>query len=158
MRWNRIGLLLIEECSLGDSYMKSVMMLLPFVWIIIGCSTSSVIPDAQPTGDNTKDIYLQEWVTSYNITFCEKILDVENYLDGYFCLETMTNNKYYIPLEDWKKHDLDFLFLRVSKAQVRAKLDKDKVLKDYLCSGNSNVDCADLGTPHTMPEIQQWKE
>lgn len=137
--------------------MKGVVIFL--AWIVIGCSTSSTIPDAQPTGDDTKDIYLQEWVTSYNMTFCEKVLDVENYLDGYFCMETMTSNKYYIPSEEWRKHDLDLLFLRVSKAQIRAKLDKDQVLKDYLCSGSkSTVDCSDLGTPHTIPEIQRWKE
>ena len=138
--------------------MKKIIKLLPFALIFIGCSTRSVIPNPQPTGSDAEDIYLQEWVTSANITFCEKILDLENYLDGYFCLETMTDNKYYIPIEAWKAHDLDFLFLRVSKAQIRSKLDKDKVLKDYLCDSTTKMDCKNLGPPHVMPEIQQWKE
>ncbi len=135
------------------------LFLFIFVFVFIGCSTSSVVPDPQPTGDSTQDIYIQEWLTSPNLTFCEKILDVENYLDGYFCMETMTKNKYYIPAKDWKTHNIDTLFLHISKAQVRAKLDKDEVLKDYLCGrSSSNVDCKDLGTPDVMPEIQQWKE
>ena len=136
--------------------MKYIIIL--FVFIFVGCSARSVISDPQPTGDDTKDIYLQEWVTSYNVTFCEKIQDVENYLDGYFCMETMTNNKYYIPIKDWEAHGLELLFLRVSKAQVRAKLDKDKILKDYLCGSGSTIDCDDLGRPDLMSEIQPWKE
>ena len=140
--------------------MKSIIKLFPFAFICIfvGCSTSSVIPDPQPTGNPGQDIYIQEWLSSPNITFCERILDLENYLDGYFCMETMTKNKYYIPKKDWEKHDLDIYFLLVSKAQIRAKLDKDMVLKNYLCGRSSNVDCNNLRTSDVMPEIQQWKE
>ena len=127
------------------------------IFIFVGCSTRSVIKNPQPTGDDTKDIYLQEWITSYNVTFCEKIRDVEHYLDGYFCRETMTDNKYYIPKKEWDNHNLELLFLRVSKAQVRAKMDKDQVLKKYLCD-NSNIDCDQYGQPDMMPEIQPWKE
>lgn len=140
--------------------MKTIMklFLFGFICIFVGCSTSSVIPDPQPTGNPGQDIYVQEWLSSPNITFCERILDLENYLDGYFCMETITKNKYYIPEKAWKAHNLDILFLHVSKAQIRAKLDKDKVLKDYLCGKSSNIDCNNLGTPDVMPEIQQWKE
>ena len=120
--------------------------------------TFSYIGILNRLGDDTKDIYLQEWVTSYNVTFCEKVRDVENYLDGYFCMETMTDNKYYIPIKEWKTHNLDLLFLRVSKAQIRAKLDKDKILKDSLCGSESTIDCDDLGRPDLMSEIQSWKE
>ena len=116
------------------------------------------VVDPQPTGYDSKDVYLQEWVTSYNVTFCEKILDLENHLNGYFCLETMTGNKYYIPQEEWEDNNLELLFLRVSKTQIRAKMDKDEALKDYVCKEASDVKCEGLGQPHVMPEIQAWKE
>ncbi|MDE0119002.1 MAG: hypothetical protein OXM55_03215 [Bdellovibrionales bacterium] len=136
--------------------MKHIIIIF-IIFILMGCSARSVITNPQPTGDDTKDIYLQEWITSYNVTFCEKIRDVEYYLDGYFCRETMTDNKYYIPKREWDNHNLELLFLRVSKAQVRAKMDKDQVLENYLCN-NSNMDCNQFGQPNIMSELQPWKE
>ena len=139
--------------------MKNIIKLFSVMFIFIGCSTNSVVPDPQPTGDYKRDIYIQEWLTSYNLTFCQKTVDLENYLDGYFCMETGTDNKYYIPKEEWEAHKLQRLFLHVSKAQIRERMDKDEVLKDYICGGsNSAIDCKDLGQPHVIPEIQAWKE
>lgn len=137
--------------------MKNIIITFLIVFVLFGCSTSSVV-DPQPTGYDSKDVYLQEWVTSYNVTFCEKVLDLENHLDGYFCLETMTDNKYYVPLEEWEKNNFEVLFLRVSKAQIRAKMDQDAALKDYICKEASDVKCKGLGTPNVMSEIQPWKE
>lgn len=130
-----------------------------FLLIFLGsCKASQVIPHPQPTGNDKLDIYLQNWITSYNITFCEKVLDVENDIDGYFCLETMTENRYYIPRPEWENAGLEYLFLRVSKKQLRTKFDKDKILNKYLCINRPKVNCKDLGSPNIMQEIQPWRQ
>ena len=138
-------------------------MRLIFILLLLGGCANPLNP--QPSADTTQNIYLQKWIDTSNITYCEHVKEYGKVsdtmipvIDGYFCLETLTKNKYYIPTKDWDEHGLGVYFLHTSKAQLREYLDRNKLLKDYLCVNNSNVDCHNGKIYDSLKELQKWKE
>ena len=127
------------------------MRFLFLLLFLAGCQMSSIL-SPKPTGDDEKDIYIQEWLSSVNITYCTKVLDLEYGIDGYVCAETLTDKQYYVPMDKWKADQLEPLFLRVSKHQLREKLDKDDSFEDFLCK-QYKCEGADI---KSMPELQPY--
>ena len=135
--------------------MNKIFMLTMICFFVSGCSLNSILkPD--PTGDNELDVYVQKWIEGKNVTFCQKVVDKEHDLDGYFCLETLNaENKYYIPSTDWYEKGFELKFLRVSKLQLRAKFDKDEFFRDYLCKENPPCSYGEL---ESLDYLEEYRE
>ena len=139
------------------------MAKLIFILLLLGGCANPLNP--QPSKANTQNIYLQKWINTSNITYCEHVKEYGKVsdtmipvIDGYFCLETLTKNKYYIPTKEWDAHNLDVYFLHTSKHSLRKFLDKNKILKDYLCVNNTNIDCSNGKIYDSLEAIQPWRE
>lgn len=134
--------------------MNKALFLILFCFLS-GCATESFIKPS-PTGDDKLDVYVEKWIEGENITFCQKVIDKKHLIDGYFCLETLNrDNRYYIPSKDWLAKGFELKFLRVSKLQLRRKLDKDGFFRDYLCRENPPCSYKEL---QSLPYFKEYKE
>ena len=79
------------------------------------------------------DVYLESWVKDPNLTYCKKLVDLEKGIDGFFCVETLSDRKYYVPSEDWEEKEMDDHFVRVSIAQLKDYVKNNEILRDFLC-------------------------
>ena len=124
--------------------------------LFLSCALKQAIP-ANPTGNDKLDIYLSKWVESINITACERVLDLENEIDAVLCVETETDRRIHIPFKAWKEMNLEDLFLKVSKKDLRLFLSKNKNLRDLVCE-ELELDCSEDAEYPVMPELTPFVE
>ena len=128
-----------------------------FMFLVLsGCAgliTDNITPE--PTGNPKLDVYIQKWLEGVNATICRRIVDKEAYLDGFFCVEAIADNEYYIPVSEWRANNLGSLFVLYSKADLRKKMDSDNSFKDYLCLDVATCEQGDL---KSMEELQEYRQ
>ena len=124
--------------------------------LFLSCALNQAIP-SNPTGNDKLDIYLSKWVESINITACERVLDLENDIDAVLCVETETDRRIHIPFKAWEEMNLEDLFLRVSKKDLRLFLSKNKNLRDLVCE-ELGLDCSEDAEYPIMPELTPFVE
>ena len=126
------------------------------LFMLAGCALNGAIPQ-NPTGNDKLDIYLTKWVETINITACEKVIDEEFDIKAVLCVETETDRKIHIPIEEWEKRQLEDLFLKVSKRDLRRFLSENHNLRDMVCQ-ELELDCSDSVVYPVMPELSDFVE
>ena len=123
--------------------------------LLVGCSTKEII-SPKPTQIDKFDIYVNEFLTSSNLTTCEKRVDLENYLDDYFCVETQTERAYVVPTKEWDSKHIDDHFTRVSKRQFRYLLTHIKAFKNQVCV-EEGVNCKELDHKQPLEVLKPYE-
>ena len=138
--------------------MKKIMSILFFIgFVTSACSLKGNVPE-NPTGNPELDVYLSKWIDSPNITACERVLDKEYGIDAVLCVETMTDRKINIPFSEWENNNLEDLFLKVSKRDIRNFINKNDDLREKLCAHFVEFDCSNNKDYPPMEELVPYVE
>ena len=132
--------------------MKIILVFL----LLAGCSTNELLKPA-PTKNDKMDVYINEFLTSTNLTACEKVVDVENHIDDFICVETATPRSYVIPSKQWEEKGFDLLFTRISKLQFRELLTHIKTFKNSVCK-EDGVKCEEITHTNMMKELTPYMD
>ena len=127
-----------------------------FLLFLTACSTKEILKP-EPTQIDKLDVYVNAFLSSSNLTACEKIVDVENNLNDYVCVETETDRTYIIAVEEWDKKHFDDIFLRISKRQLRYLMSKIKTFKEGVCL-EKGIDCKEIDHIEPLEELTPYLE
>ena len=126
--------------------MKNFLILL---LILTGCSPGNLVTP-KPTGFDDKDFLLQAYIDSPNVTYCLREKNLKESTDGYICLETHTDNAYYIPLHKWES-DIKYYFVLYARSQITELLDMVKNFCDKIPEACKETQ------PKTIKSLKEFK-
>ena len=128
--------------------MKLMIFLLCF--FLLNCGVTSFL-DPNPSTNHSKNVYVQGWLESQNLTTCHRFLDLELDINGFGCKESETDTVYFIPYSKWYSSKLNEMFVLYSKSQVDALLAK----KDFFCEGEAKEWCKTV-KPVSLVELKDY--
>ena len=127
--------------------MKIFLSILFF--ILTGCSPGNLVTP-KPTGFDDKDFLLQAYIDSPNVAYCIRENNIAESTNGYICLETKTDNVYYVPLHNWED-SVKYDFELYARSQITELLDMLKNFCDKIPEACKETE------PKTIKSLKEFK-